>query len=66
MCIRDSSQTIEVADSSWSLFRLLQKSTLEVNGESTWRINDEGAGEVQVIRFAIQPDPWSLFRITTR
>lgn len=63
---RRHSQTIEVADSSWSLFRLLQKSTLEGNGESTWRINDEGAGEVQVIRFAIQPDPWSLFRITTR
>ena len=63
---RRHTQTIEVADSSWSLFRLLQKSTVEGDGESTWRINDDGAGEVQVIRFAIQPDPWSLFRITTR
>jgi len=63
---RRHSQTIEVADSAWSLFRLLQKSTIEGDGESTWRINDQGAGEVQVIRFIIQPDPWSLFRITTR
>ena len=60
---RRHSQTLEVADSAWSLFRLLQKSTLESDGESTWRIHDEGAGEVQVIRFVITPDPWLLFRI---
>lgn len=62
---RRHSQTIEVADSAWSLFRLLQKSTIEGDGESTWRINDDGAGEVQIIRFVLAPDPWSLFRITT-
>lgn len=62
---RRHSQTLEVADSSWSLFRLLQKSTVESTGESTWRIHDEGAGEVQVIRFVISPDPWSLFRIAS-
>ena len=62
---RRHSQSIEVADSAWSLFRLLQKSTIENDGESTWRINDDGAGEVQIIRFVLAPDPWSLFRITT-
>ncbi|HMU39223.1 MAG TPA: hypothetical protein PKE31_09540 [Pseudomonadota bacterium] len=62
---RRHTQTLEVADSAWSLFRLLQKSTVENDGESTWRIHDEGAGEVQVIRFVIAPDPWLLFRVTS-
>lgn len=61
---RRHSQTLEVADSAWSLLRLLQKSTLEPTGESVWRIHDDSAGDARVIRFVVEPDPWMLFRIT--
>ena len=60
---RRQTQSIEVADSSWSLFRLLQKSTLESDGISTWRIVGDGPAESQSLRFVIQPDPWSLFQV---
>lgn len=60
---RKHTETLEVADSAWSLFRLLQKTTLDQEGVSTWRIlSDAGQGET-VIRFVLSPDPWAPFRI---
>lgn len=60
---RRQTQSIEVADSAWSLFRLLQKSTLEQDGVSTWRIQGDGPAESQALRFVILPDPWALFQV---
>lgn len=60
---RKHTQTLEVADSAWSLFRLLQKSTVEGDGISTWRLLEGGVGGGQTIRFQLQPDPWALFRL---
>lgn len=58
---RKHTQTMEVTDSAWSLYRLLQRSTLDGSGVSTWRIIGDGPDETQIIRFAITPDPWELF-----
>ncbi|MBL8632678.1 MAG: hypothetical protein JNM40_05590 [Myxococcales bacterium] len=58
---RKHTQTLEVTDSAWSLYRLLQRSTLDGTGVSTWRIIGDGPDETQIIRFAITPDPWELF-----
>lgn len=63
---RKHSQTLEVTDSAWSLFRLLQRSTLDGSGVSTWRIIGEGASETHAIRFVITPDPWELFGANPR
>lgn len=60
---RKHTETLEVADSAWSLYRLLQKTTLDSDGISTWRILGNGPQEGQVIRFGLQPDPWAPFRI---
>lgn len=60
---RKHTQTLEVADSAWSLFRLLQRSTLESTGVSTWRINGDGPEETKSIRFVLTPDPWELFSV---
>jgi hypothetical protein len=60
---RRQTQSIEVADSAWSLFRLLQKSSLGSDGASTWRLLGDGAAEPQNLRFVIQPDPWVLFQV---
>lgn len=60
---RKHTQTLEVADSAWSLFRLLQRSTLESTGVSTWRINGDGPDETKSIRFVLSPDPWELFSV---
>lgn len=60
---RRQTQSMEVADSAWSLFRLLQKSTLESDGASTWRLLGDGLAEPQALRFVIQPDPWNLFQV---
>lgn len=60
---RRQTQSMEVADSAWSLFRLLQKSTLESDGASTWRLLGDGIAEPQALRFVIQPDPWNLFQV---
>lgn len=60
---RKHTQTLEVSDSAWSLFRLLQRSTLESTGVSTWRINGDGPEETKSIRFVLTPDPWELFSV---
>lgn len=60
---RKHTQTLEVADSAWSLFRLLQRSTLDSSGISTWYIHGEGGQDSQAIRFVVNPDPWELFRV---
>lgn len=60
---RKHTQTLEVADSAWSLFRLLQRSTLDSSGISTWYIHGEGGQDTQTIRFLVNPDPWELFRV---
>jgi len=60
---RKQTQSIEVADSAWSLFRLLQKATLEADGVSTWRLLGDGPAETQALRFVIKPEPWSLFEV---
>jgi hypothetical protein len=60
---RKHTQTLEVADSAWSLFRLLQRSTLDSSGISTWYIHGEAGQDTQAIRFVVNPDPWELFRV---
>jgi hypothetical protein len=60
---RKHTQTLEVSDSAWSLFRLLQRSTLDGSGISTWYIHGEGGQDTQTVRFLINPDPWELFRV---
>ncbi|MBL9005150.1 MAG: hypothetical protein JNJ46_12935 [Myxococcales bacterium] len=60
---RKHTQTLEVADSAWSLFRLLQRSTLDASGISTWYIHGEAGQDTQAIRFVVHPDPWELFRV---
>ncbi len=63
---RKHTQTLEVSDSAWSLFRLLQRSTLDSAGVSTWRILSDSTEESQAIRFVITPDPWELFGASSR
>lgn len=60
---RKHTETLEVADSAWSLFRLLQKTTLDQDGVSTWRILGDATQPETVIRFVLSPDPWAPFRI---
>jgi type VI protein secretion system component VasK len=60
---RKHTETLEVADSAWSFYRLLQKSTLDSDGISTWHIASDDANQAQSIRFALEPDPWALFHI---
>lgn len=60
---RKHTQTLEVADSAWSLFRLLQRSTLDRSGTSTWYLHGEAGQDSQTIRFIVNPDPWELFRV---
>lgn len=60
---RKHTETLEVSDSAWSLFRLLQKTTLDSEGISTWRILGNGPQEGTVIRFVLSPDPWAPFRV---
>lgn len=62
---RKHTQTLEVTDSAWSLFRLLQRSSIDPTGVSTWHINSGSAEESHAIRFAITPDPWELFGVRT-
>lgn len=60
---RKHTESLEVGDSAWSLFRLLQKTTLDKDGISTWRILGEGDQDERLIRFILSPDPWAPFRI---
>ncbi len=60
---RRQTRSLEIADSAWSLFRLLQKSTLESDGVSTWRLLGDGATETQILRFILEPDPWGFFQV---
>jgi hypothetical protein len=60
---RRHTETLEVSDSAWSLFRLLQKTTLDSEGVSTWRIHSDAGQEETLIRFVLSPDPWAPFRI---
>jgi len=60
---RKHTETLEVADSAWSLFRLLQKTTLDSEGVSTWRILGDSTQDETLIRFVLSPDPWAPFRI---
>ena len=63
---RKHTETLEVADSAWSLFRLLQRPPSIREGVSTWRIlSDAGQGET-VIRFVLSPDPWPPFGFASR
>lgn len=60
---RRHTETLEVGDSAWGLFRLLQKSTLDKDGVSTWRILSDSEQDERLIRFVLTPDPWAPFRI---
>lgn len=60
---RRHTETLEVSDSAWSLFRLLQKTTLDSEGVSTWRIHSDAGQDETLIRFVLSPDPWAPFRI---
>lgn len=57
-------QSIDVASSPWSFFRLLEKATWE-GLTATWRIENEAPGPARGVRFAFDGDPWALFKVSS-
>lgn len=57
-------QSIDVASSPWSFFRLLEKATWE-GLTATWRIENEAPGPARAVRFAFDSDPWALFKVSS-
>jgi hypothetical protein len=57
-------QSIDVASSPWSFFRLLEKAQWE-GLTATWRIENEAPGPARSVRFGFDSDPWALFRSTS-
>jgi len=57
-------QSIDVAGSPWSFFRLLEKATWE-GLTATWRIENEAPGPARSVRFAFDSDPWALFKVSS-
>ena len=60
-----SAQSIEVADSLWSLFRLLERARQE-QGVYSWTLPAEEGQSACEVRFEILRDPSTLFRIKAR
>lgn len=58
-------RSIEVADSSWSLHRLLTKATVTKadSGVLTWLVTVTNAGATKSVRLALRGDPWAAFRV---
>ncbi|MBL9005194.1 MAG: hypothetical protein JNJ46_13155 [Myxococcales bacterium] len=57
-------QSIDVASSPWSFYRLLEKATWE-GLTATWRIENEAPGPARAVRFAFDGDPWALFKVSS-
>jgi type VI protein secretion system component VasK len=58
------SQIIGVPQSTWSFYRLLQKSELAESAVRTWRIeNPQIKSKFLDVQFSIRGDPWDLFQI---
>jgi len=58
------SQIIGVPQSTWSFYRLLQKSELAESAVRTWRIeNPQIENKFLDVKFSIRGDPWDLFQI---
>jgi hypothetical protein len=58
------SQIIGVPQSTWSFYRLLQKSELAKSAVRTWRIeNPQIKSKFLDVQFSIRGDPWDLFQI---
>lgn len=60
-----AAQSIEVADSQWSFFRLLERAT-EARGVYTWTLPSEGGRTPCEVRFELLSNPLSLFRLNRR
>lgn len=57
--------SIDVVEPDWSLYRLLRQAQLSEDLELSWRISITGARETMRVRFVLDRDPWSLFRMST-
>lgn len=60
-----AAQTIEVADSQWSFFRLLERAASS-RGVVTWTLPADTGKAPCEVRFELESDPAALFRIKTR
>lgn len=58
-------QAIEVADSQWSFFRLLEKASNSNGSVQTWALPNENGKQSCEVRFELDRNPLSLFRIRT-
>lgn len=59
---RKQSQSIEVSDSAWSFFRLLDKATAQTDGRvMTWNLPSDGGQPPIDVRFELGSDPWQIF-----
>lgn len=56
-----SAQSIEIADSLWNFFRLLERASAFGNVQ-TWALPKEGESGTCEVRFEIEPNPISPFR----
>ncbi len=60
-------RTIEISDSAWSFYRLLDRAQISANNTASWQVpvtgDDDGNATVS---FTPQIDPWALFRIRSR
>lgn len=60
-----ATQSIEIADSQWSFFRLLERATSS-RGVYTWVLPSDGGRPQCEVRFELENDPAALFRIKSR
>jgi type VI secretion system protein ImpL len=56
-------QSIDVNNSQWSFYRLLDKAKWGDGNVATWQIANEGEGAAWQVRFAFDSDPWSIFQL---
>lgn len=58
---RKQTQSIEVSDSAWSFFRLLDKASQSDGRVMSWNLPSDGGQPAIDVRFELGSDPWQIF-----
>lgn len=59
-------RSVDVNNSAWSFYRLLDKAQWEGGYTATWQIPGEQGGAPQKVRFSFEADPFAIFQIGER
>ena len=59
---RKQTQSIEIADSRWGLYRLLARAGISDDRTIFWQLPRESDTSRWSLGFAFEPEPWSIFR----